>query len=111
MAVANIVPTVVKQVDVIALLNLEPVDPPFLKEIERWQPNLVSSNKEDLDKWRRFFKSLTASKSSELESRVIATRLRQHVDEWLRTGWTKDGRECLANRSLIKAPVAMKVLQ
>ena len=111
MAVVNIVPAIVKPVDVIALLNLEPLDPTSLKEIEHWQQNLVSSNNRNPDKWRRFFESLKISKSSELESRVIATRLRQHVDEWLRTGWTKDGRECLANRSLIKAPIAMKVLQ
>jgi hypothetical protein len=111
MAVVNIVPAIVKPVDVIALLNLEPLDPTFLNEIEHWQQNLVSSNNWDHDKRRRLFKSLDISKPSELERRIIATRLRQHVDEWLRTGWTKDGRECLAHRSLIKAPLAMKALQ
>jgi hypothetical protein len=60
---------------------------------------------------KRLFSRLNVSHPAEFERQIIATKLRQHVDEWIGTGWNDDGGESPERRSLIKAPLAMKVLQ
>ena len=100
-----------KRAEVMALLNLKPVDPATLLKVERYYEDFVASNKCSSADTKLLFRCLNVSQPAEFERRIIAIKLRQYVDEWLETGWTEDGGERPEHRSLIKAPLAMKVLQ
>jgi hypothetical protein len=108
--VVKLVP-VVKPPEVVALLNLKPIDPATLLEVKRYYEDFVSSNRGSSAQVNRLFRRLNVSHPVEFERRIVATKLRQHVDEWLETGCRDDGGESPEGRSLIKAPRALEVLQ
>jgi hypothetical protein len=101
---------IVKPAEVLALLNLQPLDPATLLKIERYNQDFVSSGGKSADV-KRLFRYLNVSEAAEFERPIIATKLRQCVDEWLETGWSESIGESPERRSLIKAPLAMKILQ
>ena len=109
MAGLKVVP-VVKPAEVLALLNLKPVDPAFFLKLQPYFEDSISKRESSID-LRQLFRRLEVSEPAECERRIIATKLRQHVDEWLETGWSESEGESPKHRSLVKAPLAMKVLQ
>jgi len=98
-------------VDVLALLNLKPVDPTILHQVERYHSDVVSSHEWRSSDEKKLFRQLRISNPQEFRLRIIATQLRQYVDEWLETGLSDDGRETLELRSWIRAPRALTVLE
>ena len=110
MAGLKVVP-VVNPGEVLALLNLKPVDPETFLKVQRYFEDSVSSNRGSSTDVKQLLRRLDVSQPAEFERRIIATKLLQYVDEWLETGWTEDGGESPERRSLIKAPLAMNALQ
>lgn len=110
MAGLKVVP-VVKPADVLALLNLKPVDPATFLKLQPYFEDSIFSNRETNTDLRQLFRRLDVSQPAEFERRIIATKLREHIDEWMETGWSESEGESPEHRSLIKAPLAMKILQ
>jgi hypothetical protein len=109
-AVLKVVP-IVKPAEILALLNLKPVDPATFLKVRHYYEDSVGPNEGRSVDVKRLFRRSDVLHPEECERRIIATQLRQYVDEWAETGWADDGGESPGCRSLIKAPLAMRILR